>query len=263
MRTADLRDGAAVARAVGGGFDGVCHLAAVTRVRDSAADPLGCFAVNVTGTLNLLHALDAAGSRPALVFCSSAAVHGGSEGRLDERAPVRPAGPYATSKLAAEQAIAAQAASGRLSAVTLRCFNVAGAAAGRGDTDPTRIIPRTLAVAAGRAEQVELNGDGGAVRDYAHVLDVAEAFRLALEAAGPPGCHRLYTVGTGRGVSLGELVRTARAVTGRPIPVVHRPPRPEARELVADSTRLRAELGWAPRHSGLEQILRDSWAALP
>jgi UDP-glucose 4-epimerase len=273
---ADLRDARAVARAVAGadgpagGWDGVVHLAALTSARESYGEALRYHAVNVVGTLNLLTALERSG-RPEgqrrslrLVLASSAAVYAGGEGALGEDAPVDPPSPYGASKLAAEWLVAAQARTGGLDPVVLRCFNVTGAVDGYGDPDPTRAVPRLLAVAAGEQPHLTVNGDGTTVRDYTHVLDVAEAFRLALEAppahpSGPVG--RTYNVGTGEGAALTELVEAARAVTGRPIPLRHAPAAAEAQRLTADSTRLRAELGWAPRHSALEEILRDAWAA--
>lgn len=260
MRVADLRDAAAVARAVEG-VDAVCHLGALTRVRDSADDPVGYFDVNVGGTLNLLRALEGrAGVVPTVVFCSSGAVYGAHEGTLREDLPPAPAHPYGASKLAAEQVIAHLAATGRIAAVTLRCFNIAGAVDGLGDDDLTRIIPRTLAVAAGRGV-LTINGDGSAVREYTHVMDVADAFALAL-AHARPGRADVFNVGSGHGVSLAEVVATAERVTGRAVKCEHRPPKPEAKVLLADSSRIRAELGWHPGRSALERILDDGWAAV-
>lgn len=266
LARADLRDRAATAHVVSSGrFDGVCHLAALTKVRESLGDPIGYFDVNVTGTLNLLAALDAearrTGHAPRLVFSSTGAVYGMRDGTLSESEPAQPANPYGASKLAAEQAIAFQAATGRLGVVTLRCFNIAGAVAGIADTDLTRIIPKTLAVAAGTARRLQINGDGSAMREYTHVLDVAEAFGLALEAAAA-GEHQVLNVGSGQGIALAEIVDTARRITGRPIPADHQPPKPEAQILMADSTRIRTELGWRPHRSSLDQILRDGWAAV-
>jgi UDP-glucose 4-epimerase len=263
---ADLRDRAAIDDVIAAGeYDAVCHLAALTRVRDSFADPIGYFDVNLAGTLNLLHGLDLQAQRTGrpvrLVFSSTGAVYGPREGALDEDEPPRPANPYASSKLAAEQAIGYLAATGRLGAISLRCFNIAGAVAGRSDGDLTRIIPKTLAVAAGTAELLEINGDGGAVREYTHVLDVAAALVLALDAAAA-GKHRVYNVGSGQGVTLTEVLQAARHITGRSIPAEHRPPAPEARILMADSSRIRHELGWRPVNSALPQILGDAWSAL-
>jgi UDP-glucose 4-epimerase len=275
LARADLRDRTGLAAVMAaGGFEAVCHLAALTRVRDSFADPIGYFDVNVTGTLNLLQALDTERERtgrPArLIFSSSGSVYGRREGTLAEDDPAIPANPYGASKLAAEQLIGYQAAAGRLDAVTLRCFNIAGAGAGQRDDDLSRIIPKTLAVAAGTAARLEINGDGSAVREYTHVLDVAEAFRLSLGAlpldghwldGKAKGRHRVFNVGSGQGTTLMDVVEAVRRITGRPVPVEHRPAQPEARILMADSGRIRRELGWRPVHSALDQILRDGWAA--
>jgi UDP-glucose 4-epimerase len=262
---ADLRDRAAIAEVVAAGeYEGVCHLAALTRVRDSLTDPIGYFDINVSGTLNLLRALDAEANRtgrPArLVFTSTGSVYGTREGTFGEDERPEPGNPYAASKLAAEQMIGYQAGTGRLAAITLRCFNIAGAVDGRSDRDLSRIIPKTLAVAAGLAELLEINGDGSAVREYTHVLDVATAVALALDAA-EAGKHRVFNVGSGQGVTLIDVVQTARSITGRPIPAEHRPPKPEAQILMADSSRIRRELGWRPVHSSLAQILGDGWSA--
>jgi UDP-glucose 4-epimerase len=262
---ADITDRAAVGGVVrGGGFDAVCHLAAVTKVRDSFADPLGYFDVNVSGTLYLLQGLAEtrpAGGVPRFVFGSTNAVYGSQDGHLREDSPTLPGNPYAASKLAAEQLVGYQAATGALAAVTLRCAAVAGAVDQLGDADTTRIIPRALAVAGGDGDgHVSINGDGTAVREFVHVLDVAAAYRLALEAA-EPGKHRLWNVGSGNGVTVAQVVDTVRRVTGRPVPVEHQPPKDEPHVLMVDSSRIRTELGWQPVHSDLEEIIRDGWAA--
>jgi UDP-glucose 4-epimerase len=261
---ADLRDRPALTQVIAGGrFDAVVHLAALTRVRDSVADPLGYFDTNLTGTANLLAALDEQAlrsDRPArLVFASTAAVYGLREGRPAEDEPTRPVHPYAVAKEAAERLIGFQAATGRLAAISLRCFNVAGALPGLPDPDLTRLIPKTLAVAAGTADRLQINGDGSARREYTHVADVAEAYALALEAV-VPGEHRVFNVGSGTGVSVREVLDTVRRVTGRPVPVEWRPAAAEAQLLVADCTRIRDELGWSPRCSELDRMIGDGWA---
>jgi len=261
---ADLRDRHAVAAAIQEVQpEAVCHLAALTRVRDSFTDPVGYFDVNVTGTVNLLAALELARptlSVPRLVFASTGAVYGVRDGELDEDLAPQPANPYGASKLAAEQLIGYQAATGRLAAASLRCFNIAGAV-DRPDPDTTRIIPKTLAVAAGDFDRVQVNGDGTALREYTHVNDVARAYVLALDAARP-GRHAVYNVGSGQGVTVAQVIDAARRITGRPIAVEHLPPKPEPRVMIADSARIRRELGWTPQSSSLDQLLTDSWRAL-
>src|ERR1700730_15300253 len=186
---ADLRDREEMRRIVEQGrFEAVCHVGGLTNGRESLERPLPYFDVNVGGTIALLQALDevrvTAGSWVRLVFASTQAVYGSSEETpiTEDRMPP-PTNAYGASKLAAERLIAYHAATGALGAMSLRCFNVAGAMGSRGDRDLTRVIPRALAVAAGDAPFFPLNGDGSAVREFVHVADVADAFLLALEAS--------------------------------------------------------------------------------
>jgi UDP-glucose 4-epimerase len=260
----DLRDRAAIGRVIGdGGFDGIVHLAALTRVRDSLADPIGYFETNVGGTGHLLAALDEQArrtGRPArLVFASTGAVYGNQEGRLDEQTPTRPAHPYAAAKLAAEQLIGFQTGTGRLVASSLRCFNVAGALPGLPDRDLSRLIPKALAVAAGAGQQLQVHGDGSALREYTHVADVADAYVLALEAVTVG--HRVFNVGSGTGVSVNQVIDAVRRVTGCPVPVDRRPAGTESKVVTADSALIRAELGWRPERSELDRLIMDGWSA--
>jgi UDP-glucose 4-epimerase len=261
---ADLLDRAALAQVVGAGrFDAVCHLAALTSVRDSFADPAATWAVNVGGTIALLEAMAGLGHAGAvrLVFASTGAVYGPQAPvPVAEDAPLRPSSPYAAAKEAAERLIGFQAAAGRLAAVTLRVFNVAGAAAGHGDPDGRRLVPAALAAAAGQVSGFALNGDGSVVREFVHVADLADAWLLALDAARP-GEHLVLNAGSGVGVSVREVLDTVERVTGRSVPVIRRPPADEPAALVADSGRIRAELGWAPERSSIERIVADAWAA--
>jgi len=265
LRTGDLLDQAALEHAVKG-VDAVCHLAALTLVRESFEEPVRYFRVNVTGTLNLLDAMNAeahrAGRPLRLVFASTCAVYGTPRRQpITEAQEPAPSSPYGASKLAAENAIGYQAALGTIGAVTLRTFNVAGAADGHGDPDTTRIIPRTLLVAAGLADRLNVNGDGSAVREYTHVGDLAQAYAVALDVAEPTG-HRIYNVGSGVGVSVREVIEAAERITGRPVSVHLGPPANEPRELRADSSRIKADLGWQASRSSLDTIVADAWQAL-
>lgn len=252
-------------RAAVGGVDGVCHLAARTRVRDSLTNPLPYWHTNLGGTLNLLDALtdNAARRGPlALVLASTASVYGAATQQpISEDAPTLPQNPYGASKLAADHAAASVAATGVLGAVSLRACNIAGAAAGVTDTDFTRLIPKVLAVLAGLESELVINGDGSAVRDFVHVLDMAEAFALALDAC-VPGQWRPYNVGSGTRVRVLDVLRAAEQVTGRRVVVRHRPPANEPPVLLADSTRIKHDLGWTPHHSNLTTILTDGWNTL-
>jgi UDP-glucose 4-epimerase len=263
----DLTDGDQVAAAIpASGFDAVCHLAAVTRVRESFDNPLHVFDVNVVGSLNLLRALQernrATGGWTRFVLASTVAVYGSVDTGVplrEDRVPA-PTNPYGASKLAVEQLVAAQAATGAIGAVTLRCFNVAGAINGRGDPDLTRVIPKAVAVAAGEAPYFGLNGDGSAVREFVHVADVADAFSRAVSVASR-GATLTINVGSGKGVSMRALLGLVEQVTGRPVPVRHNPPKPEPGFLVADIGLAKEHLGWSPRRSDLASIVHDAWEA--
>jgi UDP-glucose 4-epimerase len=153
----DIRDRDRVVEIVAGGnFDGVCHLAGRAKGRESFHDPVGYYDTNLGGTINLLHALEQtttqSGQPGRLVFASTVMVYGPADGRpIHESHPLAPMSPYGASKLAAEQLLGYQAATGRLGAVSLRVFAAAGAVGSRGDTDQARIIPRRWPSPAGRS----------------------------------------------------------------------------------------------------------------
>jgi UDP-glucose 4-epimerase len=246
-------------------FHGVCHLAGRTRGRESFGDPVGYYEANLGGTVNLLRGLTEATRRsgePArLVFASTVMVYGPSNGQpIDEQHPAAPMSPYGAAKLAGEQLLSYQAATGALGAISLRVFAAAGAVGRHGDRDLGRLIPKALAVARGQEPYFEVNGDGSAVREFTHVADVAEAYLQALEAV-KPGKHEVYNIGTGSGVTVQEILAMVEEVSGRPIPVHHRPAQPEPAALIADNRRVRDLLGWQPTRSSLRQIIADAWQA--
>ncbi|MEV2220644.1 NAD-dependent epimerase/dehydratase family protein [Nocardia vinacea] len=251
IRVADLRDPVALRRAVDG-VDAVCHLAGLTRVRESMSDPLRYFGVNTGGTIALLDAM-ATAEVARFVFASTGAIYGDVSGRpIIEDLPDNPPHPYANSKLAAESAIEAHDAA----AVVLRLLNVAGGC----DPDPTRLIPRVLSAAA-RNESLEVNGDGTTVRDYVHVSDAANAFVAGLEHLPPPGVTERYVIGSGRGTSVRQVVAAVEKVSGRRVALTHRPAVPEPSSLVGDSMKAMDQLGWIPEHSDIEAIVDQMWHA--
>jgi UDP-glucose 4-epimerase len=264
---ADLRVQAQVATAVGEGFDGVLHFAALALVGESVSHPERYYRTNVTGTLNLLEAMRDA-SVPRLVFSSTCAVYGQpDEVPIREDAPPRPANSYGASKLAVDGMIGDFCLAHRLGAVSLRYFNVAGAVGRFGERHPdeTHLVPLALRAAAGRAEALTVFGDdyptpdGTCVRDFVHVDDLARAHLLALEAA-EPGEHQVYNLGNGAGFSVLDVVEAVRSVTGRDLPVRTAGRRPgDPAVLVASSERIRDQLGWQPRHTGIDGIVADAW----
>ena len=257
----------------GSGFDGVLHFAAKIAAGESVRHPEWYWHTNVAGSLALLDAARGAGV-PRLVFSSSAAVYGNPAAvPVPEDAVAAPTSPYGWTKLAVDMAIGHDCDAHGLGAVSLRYFNVAGAARtadgrvlGERHHPETHLIPIALEVASGRRERLAIFGadyptaDGTCVRDYIHVEDLAAAHRLALEAI-QPGRHAVYNLGNGSGFSNRQVVDAVRAVTGAAVPVELAPRRAgDPAELVASPARARSELGWEPGKPGLHDIVADAWA---
>ncbi len=265
---ADLRDAHAVSEALGEGFDGVLHFAALALVGESVRHPELYYHANVVGTMNLLDAMREAGV-PRLVFSSTCAVYGQpDEVPIPETAPPRPANAYGASKLAVDMMISDYCRAHGLGAVSLRYFNVAGASgdAGEDHYPETHLIPNILRTAQGRNSHVDVFGtdyptpDGTAVRDYIHIEDLSDAHLLALDGATAQ-THRIFNLGNGNGFSVRQVIDVARSITGCEIEVREAPRREgDPPSLVAASELVRAELGWAPRKPELEQMIADAWA---
>lgn len=249
--------------------DAVVHFAAFIAVGESTRRPLLHFSNNVGGTLSLLEAMQRAGVA-RLVFSSTAAVYGNPQSvPIPEDAPFAPVSPYGESKVTVERFLAWLDQYAGLRSVALRYFNACGADPETGlgeEHDPeTHLIPLLLrAVLSG--QPITLFGDdydtpdGTCIRDYIHVLDLAEAHVLALEHLLGGGASAVFNVGLGRGYSVKEVLRAAEAVTGSAAPFHMGPRRAgDAPALVADSSRLRRGLGWAPRFTSLEEIIRTAW----
>ncbi|MGW5054427.1 UDP-glucose 4-epimerase GalE [Actinokineospora sp. NPDC004072] len=249
------------------GFDGVLHFAAKSLVAESMQDPAKYWSGNVVTSLRLLDAMRAAGT-PRLVFSSTAATYGEPDAvPIPETAPTRPTNTYGATKLAIDHAITSYAAAHGLAAVSLRYFNVAGAYGRFGErhTTETHLIPIVLQVASGKREKLAIYGDdyptpdGTCVRDYIHVVDLADAHLLALDHA-EAGQHRIFNLGSGTGFSNREVVQTCRDITGHPIPTDVAPRRPgDPAVLVASSAAAQTHLGWHPKRTDLPQIVTDAW----
>ncbi|HVV10259.1 UDP-glucose 4-epimerase GalE [Amycolatopsis sp.] len=257
----------ATASLLGEGFDGVLHFAAKSLVGESMQDPGKYWRGNVFTAIRLLDAMRDHGTS-RLVFSSTAATYGEPENSpIPETAPTRPTNTYGASKLAIDNAITSYARAHGLAAVSLRYFNVAGAYGRYGErhTTETHLIPLILQVATGDREQVQIFGDdyptddGTAVRDYIHVVDLADAHLLALTHAAE-GEHRIYNLGNGTGFSVRQVIDTCRQVTGHAIPAAQAPRRAgDPATLVAASDRAREELGWKPERADLYGIVSDAW----
>jgi UDP-glucose 4-epimerase len=263
----DLRDADAIHVAAADGFDGVLHFAAYALVGESVAQPEVYYRANVLGTLNLLEAMRAA-QVTRLVFSSTCAVYGQPDAvPIAEDTPPRPINAYGASKLAVDYMIRDFCTAYGLGAVSLRYFNVAGAAGDAGeDHEPeTHLIPNVFRAAQGKTEHVEVFGtdyptpDGTAIRDYIHVDDLATAHLLALDGA-TAGEHRIFNLGTGDGNSVREVIDAVREVTGATFTVKESPRRPgDPPRLVAAADKIRAELGWTPTKD-LRAMVADAWA---
>jgi UDP-glucose 4-epimerase len=247
--------------------EAVLHFAAKSLVGASQQHPEDYWHVNVGGSLALLEAMRAADCR-RIVFSSTAATYGEPDTvPIPETAPTRPTNTYGASKLAVDHMLTSYAVAHGFAAVSLRYFNVAGAAFGLGErhATETHLIPLALQVAAGQRKSLSIYGDdyptpdGTCVRDYIHVQDLSDAHLLALPAAAE-GEHRIYNLGNGTGFSVQQVVEAVREVTGHPVPVEVGPRRAgDPAQLVASSDRIRADLGWQPQHRDLTGIVRDAW----
>ena len=250
-------------------IDAVVHMAAESLVGESVIHPARYYRTNVLGGLALLDAMRAAGVG-VIVFSSSAAVYGDrAKQPIEEDDPPAPTNPYGECKLAFERALGWYGRAYGTRAVSLRYFNAAGATTRCGERhDPeTHLIPIVLQAAAGQRPLVTVYGDdyptrdGTCVRDYVHVLDIAAAHALALDAltAGHPG--GAYNLGCGGdGYTVREVIDAAAAVTKHEIPVVVGARRPgDPAVLVAATGRATEHLGWRPRHQDLVEIIRSAW----
>jgi UDP-glucose 4-epimerase len=247
-------------------IEGVLHFAAKSVVAESVAQPEQYWRNNVAGTLELLDAMREEGVQ-RIIFSSSASTYGEpTKLPIPADAATSPTNPYGDTKLAVDLMLAAFARAHGLAATSLRYFNVAGAHGRYGERhlNETHLVPIALDAAAGERHSLEVYGtdyptrDGSAIRDYLHVLDLAEAHLLALHHLRP-STHAIYNLGTGEGTTVLELIRAVREVTGRPVKVNYRDRRPgDPTELVADGHLAREELGWNPRR-GLHDMVADAW----
>lgn len=268
---ADLLQPATLDAAFERRVDAVMHFCARSLVGESVTDPVAYYQNNVAGTLNLLEAMRRHGV-DRLVFSSTAAVFGNPVTDLiDEEHPKNPINPYGASKLMVEQVLRDAANAYGLRSVALRYFNAAGAAAdeglGESHEPETHLIPNALKAAAGGGAGLKVFGndyptrDGTCVRDYVHVLDLADAHLRALDwMEREPGAHR-FNLGNGNGFSVLEVIEAARAVSGRGIPYEIGPRRAgDPPVLVASSGLAREKLGWTPKYDRIEPIIETAWA---
>jgi UDP-glucose-4-epimerase GalE len=250
-------------------IDAVVHFAAFAAVGESVQNPAKYYQNNLVNTLNLMECLRRGGvSR--FVFSSTCATYGIPQHvPITEETPQRPINPYGFTKLAIERALADYADAYRWGYAALRYFNAAGARPDGSigeDHDPeTHLIPLVIYAATGRRPHIEVFGtdyptpDGTCIRDYIHVDDLAEAHLMALEKL-QPGQGMQHNLGTGRGYSVREVIRTVEAVTGKKVPVKEGPRRAgDPPALVAAAEKVQRELGWKPQYADLKPIVETAW----
>ncbi|WP_084365687.1 UDP-glucose 4-epimerase GalE [Rhizobium sp. RU36D] len=247
----------------------VVHFAGSIEVGQSTRDPVSFYDNNVIGSLSLLEATIAAGVK-AFVFSSTCATYGLPESAaIDETHRQSPINPYGRTKLIVEQALLDYSQYCGLNSVILRYFNAAGAdpqgQIGEWHEPETHVIPLAIDAALGRRPSFSVFGtdydtrDGTCVRDYVHVLDLADAHVRALDYLLEGGDTVALNLGTGSGTTVKEVLDTVMTVSGRPITVNYADRRDgDSTVLVADSARARSVLGWQPRYS-IEEIVQTAW----
>jgi UDP-glucose 4-epimerase len=243
----------------------VIHFAAYAQVGESMTNPGKYFRNNVGNAINLLNAAAAAGVKK-FVFSSTCATYGPPDKiPMTEDLPQRPINPYGESKLMVEKMLPWYQQIHGLEFVAFRYFNAAGASATFGEHHriETHLIPNVLKVPLGQSRHCEIYGtdyptpDGTCIRDYIHVIDLAEAHILAMA----PGKQGFYNLGNGGGYSVREVIQTCEQITGAKIPVIEKPRRPgDPPRLVAAAEKACRELGWKPKYPKLEEIIRTAWA---
>lgn len=253
----------------GESFEGVLHFASHIMVGESMQNPFKYFHDNVLGMMNLLKYVTANGIQ-RFILSSTANLYDQPERvPINEDEPLIPGSVYGETKFMAERLLLWMDRVYGLKYCALRYFNACGAHPdghiGEAHDPETHLIPLVLQVALGQRESIKIFGDdyetpdGTAIRDYIHVMDLAEAHILALEALAD-GKSRAYNLGIGTGYSVLDVIETARKVTGHPIPTEPAPRRAgDLPVLVADSSKITHELGWEPDYASLEEIIASAW----
>ncbi len=261
----DLRDFASIRSALGTHHpDAVMHFAASALVGESMQDPSKYFRNNVVSAVNLLESMVQTDVRH-LVFSSTCATFGIPQRMpLDESLDQKPINPYGESKLIIEQMLRWYSQLHSMICVALRYFNASGASQRYGEDHriETHLIPNILKVALGQKSHVDIYGsdyetpDGTCVRDYIHILDLAQAHRLALASRKSD----FFNLGTGGGNSVREVIACCEKVSGKSIPIKESARRPgDPAFLVAGSDKARKQLGWTPEYQDIEAIVRSAW----
>ena len=268
---ADIRDRAAMDKVFESeDIEGVVHFAASSQVGESMSDPLKYYDNNLHGTTVLLQSMVAHGVKK-IVFSSTAATYGEPESvPILETDKTQPTNCYGETKLAMEHMMSWVSKAHGLRYVALRYFNACGAhisgAIGEAHNPETHLVPIILQVPNGQRDHVSIFGDdyptkdGTCVRDYIHVTDLAQAHILALDYLLKGGDNNVFNLGNGVGFTVKEVIDTARAVTGHPIPAEISPRRAgDPAQLIASSEKAVKVLGWKPKYDDLSTIISTAW----
>lgn len=267
---ADLRDASAIEHAIAEyGVVAAMHFAALSQVSESIRDPARYYDNNMSAALSFISTLLRSGVRQ-FVFSSTAAVYGRTDVRIiSEDHHTAPINPYGATKLAFEQVLLWLAKSSGLNSTILRYFNASGADAdgeiGESHYPETHLIPLICQAALRQRPAITVFGsdydtsDGTAVRDFIHVQDLASAHVAALRYMLAGGRGEIFNVGTGKGVTVTQIIRQARDILEREIPHAIGPRREgDPAELVADPGKILRTLHWRPCHSDLATIIRST-----
>ena len=267
----DLMNTADVARVYDGApFDGVMHFASHIMVGESMAEPFRYFRDNVNGLLNTLEAATRHDVRH-FIFSSTAALFGDPDVMpIPADAPREPGSVYGETKLMGERILHWMEVVYGLKYCALRYFNACGAHPnghiGEDHHPESHLIPLVLQVALGQRDHIDIYGtdyatpDGTGIRDYVHVIDLAAAHILALDALVAGGPSRQYNLGSGTGYSVREIIEAARRITEHGIPAHEAARRPgDLPVLVADSSLIQRELGWSPEFDNIGAIIQTAW----
>jgi UDP-glucose 4-epimerase len=251
-------------------IDAVMHFAAFTYVGESVEDPQKYYVNNLKNTLNLLSVMKNFKVNK-FIFSSTCAVYGEPQKLpLTEDHPLNPMNPYGNSKLMVEKILEDYSKAYDLNYVSLRYFNAAGAdpeaEIGEWHNPETHLIPLILDAASGKRESVNIFGtnyptpDGTCIRDYIHVLDLAQAHYKALKYLNNENESQVFNLGNGNGFSVKEVIKTCQSVTGKEIKVIEDEPRPgDPPILVGSSMKARKILGWNPQWTDIKDIISTSW----
>lgn len=268
----DILDHNALSQCVSAGYDALIHLAALKAAGESMAEPERYSINNINGTINILNAASKAGVSN-IVFSSSSAVYGEPKYLpVDERHPTKPVNYYGFTKLEIEKFLSWYDRLKNIRFAALRYFNAAGydgeGRIGGLEKNPANLLPIIMEVAAGLRDQLEVYGDdyetpdGTCIRDYIHVSDLASGHLSALNYILAENKSLVLNLGSEAGLSVREMLETARRITGKPIPAVVTGRRPgDPAKLISSARLAKKTLAWESRHSSAESLIQSSWYA--